>query len=63
MMRGNKVLAIQQALKLAGFDPGVLDGEFGPHTLSATVAFQISRQLLPDGEIGEQTAAGLGVAP
>jgi len=63
MMRGNKVLAIQQALKLAGFDPGVLDGEFGPHTLSATVAFQISRQLLPDGEIGEQTATALGVTP
>ena len=62
MMTGPKVLAIQQALKLAGFDPGVLDGQFGPHTLSAVVAFQISRNLLPDGEVGPDTARALGVS-
>jgi N-acetylmuramoyl-L-alanine amidase len=62
MMTGPTVLAIQQALKLAGFDPGVLDGQFGPHTLSAVVAFQISRNLLPDGEVGLQTAKALGVS-
>jgi N-acetylmuramoyl-L-alanine amidase len=62
MMRGDKVLAIQHALKQMGFDPGVLDGEFGPHTLSAVVAFQISQQLLADGEVGVETAAALGVS-
>jgi hypothetical protein len=34
-MRGDKVLAIQQALKLTGFDPGSLDGEVGPKTAAA----------------------------
>jgi N-acetylmuramoyl-L-alanine amidase len=62
IMQGDKVLAIQQALKQAGFDPGTLDGEFGPHTLSAVVAFQISHQLLPDGEVGAETSAALGVS-
>lgn len=61
-MHGPSVLAIQQALKLAGFDPGALDGVFGPHSLSAVVAFQMSKQLQPDGEVGPRTAAALGVA-
>lgn len=61
MMRGEKVFSIQQGLKMVGFDPGTIDGEFGPHTLSAVVAFQISRQLSPDGEVGPQTATALGV--
>lgn len=63
LLCGPKVLAIQQALKLAGFDPGSLDGEFGPHTLSAVAAFQISKQLTPDGEVGAETAAALGLTP
>jgi N-acetylmuramoyl-L-alanine amidase len=61
LMTGPTVLAIQQALKRAGLDPGVLDGQFGPHTLSAVVAFQISRDLLSDGEVGPDTARALGV--
>ncbi len=62
MMTGPAVLDIQQALKRARFDPGVLDGQFGPHTLSAVVAFQISRNLLSDGEVGPDTAKALGVS-
>jgi len=60
-MHGDTVLAIQQALKFSGFDPGALDAEFGPHTHSAVVAFQISHHLVADGEVGAQTAALLGV--
>ncbi len=59
MMTGEKVQEIQQALKAAGFDPGVIDGEFGPHTHAAVVAFQLSRGLIADGEVGPQTAAAL----
>ncbi|MGO9273632.1 MAG: peptidoglycan-binding domain-containing protein [Terriglobia bacterium] len=61
MMSGEKVLQIQQALKTAGFDPGPPDGEFGSQTHAAVVAFQLSNQLLPDGEVGPATAAALGV--
>jgi len=60
-MRGRSVRAIQQTLKFSGFDPGVIDGLFGPHTLAAVVAFQVSHQLVPDGEVGPATAAMLGI--
>jgi hypothetical protein len=60
-MAGEKVKEIQNSLKSAGFSPGVVDGEFGPHTHSAVVAFQISNGLVPDGEVGPVTAQALGI--
>jgi hypothetical protein len=61
MMIGDQVRQIQQALKSAGCDPGVMDGQFGPHTHAAVVAFQLLHGLLPDGEVGPTTAAELGL--
>jgi peptidoglycan hydrolase-like protein with peptidoglycan-binding domain len=61
IMTGDKVKEIQQALLAKGFDPGVPDGEFGPHTNAAVVAFQLFQGLVPDGEVGSQTAKKLGV--
>jgi len=61
LMRGTQVKGIQTKLKAAGFNPGPLDGEFGPQTQAAVVAFQASRGLTPDGEVGPRTAKGLGV--
>jgi len=61
IMTGAKVSDIQQALLAAGFNPGPIDGEFGPHTQAAVVAFQLANGLLPDGEVGPSTAAALGV--
>jgi N-acetylmuramoyl-L-alanine amidase len=60
-MRGPKVKEIQQRLKSAGYHPGSLDGVFGAMTHAAVLAFQISRRLLPDGEVGPQTARMLGI--
>ncbi len=60
-MTGEKVRQIQQKLKSAGFDPGVIDGQFGPHTQAAVVAFQLSAGLVPDGEVGPITAQALGI--
>jgi N-acetylmuramoyl-L-alanine amidase len=60
-MRGITVRQIQQALKEAGFHPGKIDAIFGPMTHAAVVAFQISHRLVPDGEVGKQTARALGV--
>jgi N-acetylmuramoyl-L-alanine amidase len=60
-MSGPVVKAIQSALKAAGFDPGKIDGKFGPHTTAAVVAFQNAHGLAPDGEVGKLTAAALQV--
>jgi lysozyme len=60
-MGGPKVLAIQQALLDAGFDPGPLDGQFGPRTEAAVINFQNSCGLTADGEVGPQTAAALNI--
>jgi N-acetylmuramoyl-L-alanine amidase len=62
MMTGDKVKEIQQALIGTGFDAGSPDGEFGPHTSAAVVAFQLSQGLTPDGEVGPQTAKSLGIS-
>ncbi len=62
MMTGDKVKQIQQALARKGFAPGSPDGEFGPHTSAAVVAFQLSQGLTPDGEVGPQTATALGIS-
>ena len=52
---------IQRALKTAGFDPGPIDGIYGPHTAAAAAAFQTVKGLVSDGEVGPQTAPVLGV--
>jgi len=61
MMKGDHVLKIQRALKEAGFSPGIIDGEFGPHTSSAVVGFQLEKGLTPDGEVGPTTSQALGL--
>lgn len=61
LMTGAKVLELQQKLAQAGFHPGDLDGQFGPHTQAAVVAFQLSQGLVPDGEVGPVTATALGL--
>jgi len=61
IMTGDKVKEIQQALIAKGFDPGAPDGQFGPHTNAAVLAFQLSQGMLPDGEVGPQTANALGI--
>ena len=59
LMHGDGVMRIQQALLAAGFSPGVIDGEFGPHTRAAVLAFQLSHGLTPDGEVGPLTLEAL----
>ena len=38
-----------------------VDGEFGPHTDSAAVAFQLSHGMVAHGEVGPQSAQALGL--
>jgi peptidoglycan hydrolase-like protein with peptidoglycan-binding domain len=55
------VKAIQRGLGQAGFNPGPVDGVFGPQTQAAVLGFQATRGLIPDGEVGPRTAKALGV--
>jgi peptidoglycan L-alanyl-D-glutamate endopeptidase CwlK len=59
---GDAVTALQQALLAAGFNPGAVDGNFGPGTQAAVLAFQRSEQLVADGIVGPSTAAALHLA-
>jgi peptidoglycan L-alanyl-D-glutamate endopeptidase CwlK len=60
--KGEDVLLLQRKLVEKGFSPGALDGDFGPGTEAAVLAFQQSEGLLADGVVGPKTAAALGVA-
>lgn len=55
------ITAIQTALAERGFDPGPIDGEFGPKTEAAVAAYQQAEGLTIDGEVGPETSAALGV--
>ncbi len=59
---GPDVVRLQTSLRDAGFPPGAIDGQFGPGTEAAVLAFQRSRGLLADGIVGNRTASELGFA-
>ncbi len=56
---GPEVLLLQRALAARGFPPGALDGDFGPRTEAALIAFQRQAGLPPGGRAGPPTLAAL----
>src|SRR3989338_3367790 len=50
---------VQKALKLAGYDPGVIDGRLGQKTRKAIKEFQRANGLKTDGVAGRETQAHL----
>ena len=46
---GDEVKVLQRKLRGAHFNPGSIDGDFGPATLAAVIGFQKSKRLAPDG--------------
>jgi peptidoglycan hydrolase-like protein with peptidoglycan-binding domain len=56
---GAGVREIQGLLEAKGFDPGAIDGIFGPQMVAAVMAFQRANDLAADGIVGRQTLAKL----
>ena len=59
--QGKDVERLQKRLKKLGFPPGNIDGDFGPGTQAALMAFQRSKGLLADGIAGPRTLTALGL--
>lgn len=59
--RGIAVEELQTLLIRYGFNPGSIDGIFGPQTQAAVLGFQRSQGLVADGIVGPKTWAALGV--
>lgn len=59
---GPAVEELQSRLRNSGYDPGSVDGVFGPATEQAVILFQQSRGLVADGVVGSATQASLGLS-
>jgi peptidoglycan hydrolase-like protein with peptidoglycan-binding domain len=53
--KGPAVKQLQEQLYRLGYDPGTVDGIFGPKTEKAVKAFQLANGLDVDGIVGEFT--------
>ena len=53
--KGSSVVSIQKELKAAGINPGPIDGDFGPKTKKAVMAYQKKYHLEVDGIVGPKT--------
>ena len=58
---GAEVRSLQERLKELGFDPNGVDGNFGPGTQAALIAYQKANGLEADGKAGPNTLAALNV--
>ena len=58
---GNVVREIQTRLKNWGYYNGAVDGVYGSRTEEAVRYFQRKNGLSPDGQVGNQTLAALGI--
>ena len=63
LLTGPDVLAVQRRLAALGFDPGPLDGEYGPATEHAVREFQEAAGIEVDGIVGPETRAALADEP
>jgi Putative peptidoglycan binding domain len=59
---GDTVTQLQNGLVALGFDPGTVDGDFGPSTEAAVTQFQTANGLTADGVVGAQTVQALNTA-
>ncbi len=55
------VREVQQALNEKGFNPGPIDGKWGPRTQAALTKFQNSQGITASNKLDDRTLAALGV--
>ncbi len=60
--RGPEVRELQQWLRVAGHDPGPVDGIYGDRTAAAVSEFQKAAGIFIDGKVGPNTRAALATA-
>ena len=60
--RGAAVKGLQRALAHLGYSPGMIDGQYGPATISAVSRFQRANGLTADGILGANTLRALARA-
>ena len=58
-LRGDDVAQLQRQLGTLGFDPGRVDGIFGPDTAHALAEFQRNVELIADGVCGADSVRAL----
>src|SRR5579875_2482131 len=63
LAQSSQVRSVQQALKDKGYDPGPIDGIYGPHTRAALRNYQKHEHLQASGKMDDQTLNSLGVQP
>ena len=56
---GDAVKSLQENLETLGFNPGPIDGIFGPKTEAAVRGFQGSVKIQVDGIVGPETTGAL----
>ena len=61
MMKGSTVRKVQRRLAKRGFAVGSVDGVYRSQTAAAVCSFQDGVGLTPDGEVGPDTMAALGL--
>lgn len=59
---GAEVRRLQERLRERRYNPGAIDGIYGPQTTAAVRQFQNANELPPDGIADSQTLAALGLA-
>lgn len=60
-VQGDDVRAVQTELALLGYDPGPIDGTYGPRTAASVKAFQSAQSIPATGIVDDKTFRALGI--
>jgi len=61
LSKSEEIKSVQLRLGELGYQPGAIDGIYGPQTAHALARFQSDKGLVVDGEVGSETRSALGL--